>query len=52
MIRSVTSHYVNQTRKDIVPPLDLILDCCESEAAKIHLNELQLETPIKLTNPQ
>jgi hypothetical protein len=47
VIRSVTSHHVNQTRKDIVPPLDLILDCCESEAAKIHLDELQLGTPLK-----
>jgi hypothetical protein len=47
MIRSVTSHYVNQTRKDIIPALYLPFDFCESEGTKIHLDELQLETPLK-----
>jgi hypothetical protein len=47
VIRPVTSHYVNQTHKDIIPPLDFILDCFESEAAKINLNELQLGTLLK-----
>jgi hypothetical protein len=47
MIRSITSHYVNQTSKDIIPPLELSVNCCESEAAKIQLDELQLETPLK-----
>ncbi|PNF19010.1 hypothetical protein B7P43_G12398 [Cryptotermes secundus] len=47
MIRSVTSHYVNHTRKDIFPALYLPLDCCENDKTKIHLGKLQLETPLK-----
>ncbi|PNF34241.1 hypothetical protein B7P43_G17488 [Cryptotermes secundus] len=47
MIRSITSHYVNHTGKDIIPALYLPLDCCENDKTKIHLDELQLETPLK-----
>jgi hypothetical protein len=47
MIRSITSHYANHTRKDIIPALNLPLDCCERDGSKIHLDELQLEAPLK-----
>jgi hypothetical protein len=47
MIRSITAHYVNRTEKDIIPPLELQFDCCESVSNKINLDELQLESPIK-----
>jgi hypothetical protein len=47
MIRSITSHLVNDTQKDIIPALHLPFDCCETSASQIHLDELQLETPLK-----
>jgi hypothetical protein len=47
MIRSITSHYVNHIRKDIIPLLYLPFDCCETGGNKIHFDELQLETPLK-----
>jgi hypothetical protein len=47
MIRSLTSQYVNHTQKDIIPPLYLPFDCCETRENRIHLDELQLETPLK-----
>lgn len=51
IIRSVTMHSVNNTGKDIVPPLTLTHDCCEMAVDTLLLGELQLETPIK-TIPQ
>jgi hypothetical protein len=47
MIRSITAHYVNRTGKDIIPPLELLFDCCDSGINKINLDELQLESPIR-----
>jgi hypothetical protein len=47
MLKSVTAHYVNHTQKDIIPPLYLPADCCETGENKIHLDDLQLETPLK-----
>jgi hypothetical protein len=47
MIRSITTHYVNRTGKDIIPELELPFDCCDSGINKINLDELQLESPIK-----
>jgi hypothetical protein len=47
VIRSITTHSVNHTNKDIIPPLQLEVDCCETEFNRISLNELQLESPIK-----
>jgi hypothetical protein len=47
MLKSVTAHYVNHTQKDIIPPLYLPFDCCETGENKIHLDDLQLETPLK-----
>jgi hypothetical protein len=46
MIRSRTSQYVNHTQKDI-PPIYLPFNCCETSENRIHLDELQLETPLK-----
>jgi hypothetical protein len=47
MIRSLTSQYVNNTQKDIIPLLYLHFNCCETSENRIHLDELQLETPLK-----
>jgi hypothetical protein len=47
VIRSITTHSVNRTNKDIVPPLQLEVNCCETQFNRISLNELQLESPIK-----
>jgi hypothetical protein len=47
MIRSITTHYVNRTRKDIIPLLELQYDCCYSGVNKINLDKLQLESQIK-----
>jgi hypothetical protein len=47
MLKSVTTHYANHTQKDIIPPLYLAVDCCETGENKIHLDELQQETPLK-----
>jgi hypothetical protein len=47
MIRSLTTQYVNNTQKDIMPPLYLPFNCCETSENRIHLDELQLETPLK-----
>jgi hypothetical protein len=47
MIRSLTSQYVNHTEKDIIPPLYLPFNRCETSENRIHLDELQLETPLK-----
>jgi hypothetical protein len=46
MIRSLTSRYVNHTQKDIIPPLYLPFNC-ETSENRIHLDELQLEMPLK-----
>jgi hypothetical protein len=43
MMRSITAHYVSCTGKDIIPPLELIFDCCDSGINRINLDELQLE---------
>lgn len=51
IIKSVTMHSVNNTGKDIVPPLTLTHDCCEMAVDTLLLGELQLGTPIK-TIPQ
>jgi hypothetical protein len=47
MMRSITTHSVNRTNKDIIPPLQLEVNCCETQFNTISLNELQLESPIK-----
>jgi hypothetical protein len=47
MIRAITMHSVNHTNKDIIPPLQLEVNCCETQFNTINLNELQLESPIK-----
>jgi hypothetical protein len=47
MLSSVTTHYVNRTEKDIIPPLYLSVDCCESIEDKVQLNELHLDIPPK-----
>jgi hypothetical protein len=47
MIRSITSHLVNVTQKYIIPALHLPFGCCETSASQIHLDALQLETPLK-----
>jgi hypothetical protein len=47
MIRSLTSQYVNHTQKDIIPPLYLPFNCGETSENRIHLDEMQLETPLK-----
>jgi hypothetical protein len=47
MIRSLTSRYVNHMKKDIMLPLYLPFNCCETSENRIHLDELQLETPLK-----
>jgi hypothetical protein len=35
MISAVTAHYVNHTEKDIIPPIELEPDFCESVTNKI-----------------
>jgi hypothetical protein len=47
MIRAITSHYVNNSAKDIIPPLALDIDCWQTTTNKLTLNELQLEAPLK-----
>jgi hypothetical protein len=47
MIRSITAYSVNRTGKDIITPLELLFDCCDSGINKINLDELQLESPIR-----
>jgi hypothetical protein len=47
MIRSLTSQYLNRTQKDIIPPLYLPFNCCETSENRIHLDKLQLEMPLK-----
>jgi hypothetical protein len=47
LIRSITTHSVNRTNKDIISPLQLEVNCCETQFNRISLNELQLESPIK-----
>lgn len=49
MNRSITAYCVNRTRKDIIPPLELKLDSCDSGTKKINLAELQSESIIKDT---
>jgi hypothetical protein len=47
MIRFITTHSVNRTNKDIMPSLQLEVNCCETQFNRISLNELQLESPRK-----
>jgi hypothetical protein len=35
--------------KNIISPLELQVDCCESITNKINLDKLQLESPLKNT---
>jgi hypothetical protein len=48
MMRSITTHSVNRINKDFIPPLQLDIDCCETQYNRIgSLDELQFESPIK-----
>jgi hypothetical protein len=47
MLKSFTMHSVNHTNKDIIPPLQLEVDCCEEQSNRITLDELRLESPCK-----
>jgi hypothetical protein len=47
IIRSVSIHSVNKTRKDIMPPLNMTHDCCGMAVDAVVLGELQLETQLK-----
>jgi hypothetical protein len=51
MLKFVTAHYVNLTENDIIPPLYLSVDCCETIESKIQLRELHLDIPPKNSLP-
>jgi hypothetical protein len=37
----------NNTDKDIIPPLSLEYDCCETQGENVKLNDIYLDLPLK-----
>jgi hypothetical protein len=47
LITSFTEGNVNNTQKDVIPPLTLTMECCESESNKLILDAMLMAAPIK-----
>jgi hypothetical protein len=39
--------YTNNTDKDIIPPLSLEYDCCETQGKNVKLNDIHLDLPLE-----
>jgi hypothetical protein len=47
MIQAHVTVSTNFTNRDVIPPLDLMYDCCEDEKVRLNIQELQLTSHIK-----
>jgi hypothetical protein len=47
LIQAQTTMSINNTDKDIIPPLSLDYDCCLSEEKNAKLNKIRLDLPLK-----